>query len=237
MFNRGRDTRKIASWNCKVNRDNNDVVNAVRDIIFKHDPDALSLQEALKYRLDLEDEFDDRYEFVYDPTATFENRRASTILMVKRSKRLKRSNVLNTLYIRNDEEWVGPEGGTQPGRSYPVALCRDNWAYFGIHRVTAYSSRNSTASVEENKALVLNMKRAAAKGYNFIAAGDWNSTAQAEHPRSVKGIARATHSNLLVGAGVDHAIGYGVKATCWIGPKYGSDHSLKVWTVIRSKKR
>lgn len=211
-------TLKVMTWNVQDTGDHAKDVEALKNLLTKHKPDVVMLQEA--YRLDLA--ATPGYKYIYHATkgypANSENR--AQAVLVRDGVSVKERGALEMAL-----NWIGPKMGIkkQPRVHRYVTVNKDNQNW----RVATFHVPFGAKPVEETRNAAVDWLQKMGLLGPAIAVGDWNSLRN-ELQAKVAKPAGATAD----GGGYDRAVFKGCKKVK--GENFGkqgrSDHDAKMWT-------
>lgn len=144
---------KIVSWNVEVNRSDDEVKKALKNLISDHGPNVICLQEA-KQNVDMlknhfgHDNGGDWW--VYAHGEWDESNNCPVMVRDNYSKK-SRGDGWDTL--RTTTTWEGPNGNKHKGRTWTYVLVDGIWI-MSYHRCTGGKSKNKSASQEERRVTV-----------------------------------------------------------------------------------
>lgn len=227
-------TLKLVSWNTKVGRKHDVVARELRQIIKRHRPDVIALQEVSGYASMLRREFRKDWRVIVQTTGHAERR--SNALLVRKRLRVYWTSLLSTAV-----RWRGPiRGLMHTGRTFPVVDVKGGWRICCVHRVPAgLHSTNKARHNEwarENVALLKLAKRRKSRKRALVLVGDWNAGAGDDAWSSPARLAKRINARVVrTGASVDYAIVTGCTGNGSTAGRYGSDHPVTVFSLIRGE--
>ena len=130
-------------------------------------------------------------------------------------------------FIHCNEPWVGPQGGVQPGRVFPVGILgrgKKRLVIIGIHLSWNGSDKNEETRREERGKLNSYLA-SLPETYSVLMPGDWNMGTQ-----NIRNFIHADGFKVLSGThkGVDHTGSINIDGSAGHSLNYGSDHPLQL---------
>lgn len=216
----------LVSWNARVHRAPADVARALIEYIDRHDhPQVIVLHEAREYVAALRAGLPGYRAYAWRRGGP---KSANTFVLVRRDLR-----VTYFSRLRMATAWVGPKGGVQPGRLFPIVDIggRGGHRIVGVHRSTA--AGNGSARAEEFAALLKLAGRRSSRRRTLVIVGDLNGSATSMAPGSPGDLAKRIGGHVVPGHGPDMAVVRDGTGTGTPGPSLGSDHPLVAYKFTR----
>jgi exonuclease III len=216
---------RFVSWNAKVNRDPDTVLDQLHDIIGEYDPQIICLQEFHQYTGAAKKRFGKEGSgnwHVYAHNDWLYSNNCPVMVRAATHDQQTRGAGWDTLRYRCD--WSGPKGKVFDGRTWTYVKTNSCWI-MSVHRCTGGEDANREAFAVEYDALVKWARNHAE--LPVVIFGDHNISAGNMCPGSSARIADAIGGAVLTpGGGVDYAVKQDFRGGATKGGKHGSDHAV-----------
>jgi endonuclease/exonuclease/phosphatase family metal-dependent hydrolase len=220
-------TKRVVSWNMKVGRNHQTVLDGLADLIKATNPSVVCLQEAKGYVGDLRKRFGNQWH-IYAQNDWEEAADNPVMTLAAQYKGKKRGDPNGWDTLRTTTHWVGPQGGGHKGRTWTWAKCDGLWV-MSFHRVTAGKDKNQAAFRETYD----NVGKWIGGHSPCLILGDHNCGPGATFAWASKPLAQTAGGTISApsSGGIDYAIQHNVKGTVVTKGNYGSDHPAILWTL------
>lgn len=214
---------RFVSWNAKVNRDVDTVLDQLHQIIVDHDPQVICLQEFYQYVSAAKKRFGPDGTgnwWIYSHNDwQYSN---NSPVMVRSATHDKQTRGEGWDTVRYTTKWTGPKGKVFNGRTW--TWVKTNSCYvMSVHRCTGGDGPNKAAFSDEYDLLVKWAKNHDDKPVVIL--GDHNCGQGATFKGASKLVGEAIGGGITgPGTGVDYAVRKGFTGSSKDIKKYGSDH-------------
>lgn len=214
---------RFVSWNAKVNRDVDQVMDDLHRLIEDWDPQVICLQEFYQYLSAAKKRYGKDGTgnwYVYGHSDWQYSGNSPIMVRAATHNRQERGKGWDT--IRYQTHWTGPKGKDFNGRTW--TWVKTNSAYIlSVHRCTGGNGPNKEAFADEYD-LLLKWARNH-DDLPVVILGDHNCSQGDDFPNSSKRLAEAIGGGITgPKSGVDFAVRKSFTGSSKDTPKYGSDH-------------